>query len=253
MGRSASDQLVTDWADWVERWDLQQERYLPHREERIALMLDVVESQRGGGGLRILDLCCGLGSISTRVLARFPEAKLVAIDMDPVLLEIGRRTLGDTVHWRDADLRGDDWQDDLGPGSFDAVLSATAIHWFRGEDVRRIYGHLAALLASGGVFANADHFPVSSAQVAETSRRLLESWQEARLAGAEDFRAFHAATAADPSLAELAAESERRFAGKEPGEELPLAWHRDALLAAGFVEADEVWRHHSDAILVALR
>jgi trans-aconitate methyltransferase len=237
----------------VARWDAQQERYLPRREERFQTMLDVVERVAGPSALRVLDLCCGTGSISRRVLDRFSDASILAVDMDPVHLELGRRTLGERVEWVDADLRTADWANRLEPGSFDAVLSATAIHWFQPEEVVVLYRTLAGLLGDGRVFANADHMPVSSEPIAAMSQELLESWQEDRLAEGEDYYAYRDALRDDSTLRPLVEKGDRRFADKPHGVAAPVAFHREALGIAGFSTADEVWRHHSDAILVALR
>jgi trans-aconitate methyltransferase len=244
---------MLDATPWVDRWDRQQERYVPHREERFSLMLDVVELRRGSGSLRVVDLCCGVGSISARTLARFPYATLVAVDFDPVLLEVGRHALGDRVVFLDADVRKEGWAGGLEPGSFDAVLSATAIHWLPEDAITRLYATLAAMLCSGGVFLNADHLPVATTSVAESAARLLEAWQQRELAGGEDFGDYLRALAAEPELAKQAAERERRFAVRDDGSERPLAWHRDQLLTAGFSEVDEVWRHLGDAVLLGIR
>jgi hypothetical protein len=44
---------------------------------------------------------------------------------------------------------------------------------------------------------------------------------------------------------------EARFADKPAGITAPL--DRETLLAAGLWTADEVWRHHADAILIGVR
>jgi trans-aconitate methyltransferase len=240
-------------SDLIARWDAQQERYLPGREERFRMMLDVVERLAGSSGLHVLDLCCGPGSISGRVLDRFPDASILAVDMDPAHLELGRRTLGDRVEWLDADLRNDQWAAGFEPGSFDAVLSATAIHWFQPEEVVALYRVLARLLREGGVFANADHMPVPSEEIAALSQELLESWQEAQLTEGEDYFAYRDALRDDPTLQSLVTEGDRRFADKPPGVAASIAFHREALDTAGFRTADEIWRHHADVILVAVR
>lgn len=77
-----------DWAHWLRRWDRQQVGYLPDREHRYTAMLDVL------GALlpeefQVIDLACGPGSLSMRVLDRCPYAHCIAIDLDPVLLAIG--------------------------------------------------------------------------------------------------------------------------------------------------------------------
>jgi SAM-dependent methyltransferase len=216
-------------------------------------MLDLVGPAPGRDHLVLLDLCCGTGSISRRALLRFPGASIVAVDMDPVHLELGRRSLGEAVEWRDADLRDPEWAAGLEPGSFDAVLSATAIHWFQPEEVVALYRTLAQLLREEGVFANADHIPVSSPELAARSQDLLDRWQAVQLDEGEDYYAYRDALREDPTLQPLVEEGDRRFADKPPGLAAPLDFHREALLAAGFRTADEVWRHLADAILVGFR
>ena len=243
---------ATDAGSWAARWDEQQERYLPHREERFRIILDVVERVVGTTP-RLLDVCCGTGSISRRALERFPDASIVAVDMDPAHLELGRRTLGDRVEWRDLDLRQPGWADGFEPGSFDAAFSATAIHWFQPEEVVGLYKTLAALLREGGVFANADHMPVGSPDIASLSEDLLEEWRDERLAAGEDYYTYRDALREDGELGAFVLEGDRRFEGKHPGATAPEAFHREALLVVGFRTGDVVWRHQADAILVALR
>jgi SAM-dependent methyltransferase len=241
-----------DASSWAVRWDEQQERYLPHREERFRIILDVVERMVGTSP-RLLDVCCGTGSISRRALERFPEASIVAVDMDPAHLELGRRTLGDRVDWRDLDLRQPGWADGFEAGSFDAAFSATAIHWFKPEEVVGLYQTLAELLREGGVFANADHMPVSDPEIVALSEELLERWRDEQLAAGEDYYAYRDALREDGELGGFVIEGDRRFENKHPGTTAPEPFHREALRVAGFRTADVVWRHHADAILVALR
>jgi trans-aconitate methyltransferase len=187
------------------------------------------------------------------VLERFPAASIVAVDRDASLLEVGKSILGSRVSWRQADVRDPSWAEGLEPGTFDAVLSATAIHWLQPDDVAGVYRVLAALLRSGGVFANADHMPVSSPAVAELSQTLLDGWQAERLRDAEDYYDFREAMRAEPALGSLVDQRDASFDDQPSGLAAPLSFHRETLLALGFQSADELWRHHADAILVAIR
>ncbi len=76
-----------DWQAWQRSWDRQQEWYMPDREERFRIMLDMVEALVGTAP-RVLDLACGTGTITARLLARFPEATSTGVDLDPALLAI---------------------------------------------------------------------------------------------------------------------------------------------------------------------
>lgn len=239
------------------RWHRQQAAYLPDRAGRFELMLDYVAKQRGSGPLKILDLCCGPGSISEAVLGRFSQASIVAIDYDPWLLEMGRQVLGQArIKWVEADLRRDDWLGEVEPGGFDAVLSATALHWFKSEELVHLYKNLARVMAAGGLFLNADHQPGNASRLEELGRELRNDWQSSNFkqpGGAEDWEQYWTAARAEPAFKDLLAERDRRFPDREHGHEASVDFHREALLMAGFQETGEVWRYENDAILAAVR
>ena len=55
----------------------------------------------------------------------------------------------------------------------------------------------------------------------------------------------------DPELREHVLAGDAVLGQRHPGVTLPVEFHRQALLAAGFAEAGEVWRYHRDAVLAA--
>src|SRR5215475_9871320 len=80
---------------WIDRWDAQQQAYLPDREDRFAVLIDAVQECAGRADPLVLDLGCGPGSLSVRLLDRIPAATVVAIDADPLLLALGRAAWSD--------------------------------------------------------------------------------------------------------------------------------------------------------------
>src|SRR5436853_3286462 len=111
----------------MQRWDNQQSGYLPHREQRFMAMFDVLEALLPERFVA-LDLACGPGSLSQRLLSRFPQARCVAVDIDPVLLLLGQQVLGDMqgrLRWVEADLSEPSWPSRLGEEHVDAVVSTT--------------------------------------------------------------------------------------------------------------------------------
>ncbi len=252
-----------DWRAWQADWDRQQEVYLLDRERRFEVMFDVVEAVTGGPGSvaapRVLDLACGTASISLRLLERFPGARTVCVDVDPALLRIAEGTLGgdERVTFVRADLTDPAWVDALPPGPYDAVLTATALHWLPAGALSRLYRDLAErVLRPGAVFCNADHMPEHPAPVLAGR---LEAWREARrerllAAGATDWEGWWERAGADPALADAVAERNAFFAAAHPRDFTPpLDWHLEHLRRAGFAEATVVWRMHGDAVLAALR
>ncbi|MER8046452.1 class I SAM-dependent methyltransferase [Streptomyces sp. NPDC094032] len=246
----------TDWAAWQQSWDRQQEWYMPDREERFRVMLDMVEALVGPEP-RVLDLACGTGSITDRLLRRFPKATSTGVDLDPALLAIAEGYFAgdERVSFVTADLKDAGWIDALPYGTYDAVLTATALHWLHSEPLAGLYGQLAGIVRDGGVFMNADHMidqDTPRINAAERARRHARM-AEAKAAGALDWAEWWALAAADPVLAGPTA---RRFEiyGEHADGDMPAPrWHADTLRAAGFGEARAVWASPSDTLLLAVR
>ncbi|MBW1603044.1 class I SAM-dependent methyltransferase [Streptomyces sp. JJ66] len=250
----------TDWQTWQRTWDRQQEWYLPDREERFRVMLDTVEAL-GGPRPRVLDLACGTGSISDRLLTRFPEARSTGVDLDPALLTIARGTFaGDgRVEFVSADLRQPDWTGRLPHRSYDAVLTATALHWLRTDELATLYGQLAGVVREGGVFLNADHMPDPDTPRIDAAMHAFDKARRERekARGTQDWTGWWRQAAADPALADAVAERDRLFGAPasdhSDGQLQSPAWHARTLRDAGFAEARTVWASPHDAMVAALR
>lgn len=247
---------TTGWQAWQDSWDRQQEWYMPDREERFRVMLDMVEALVGPAP-RVLDLACGTGSITDRVLRRFPEATSTGVDLDPALLTIAEgHFAGDArVTFVTADLKDPDWRAALPHDSYDAVLTATALHWLPSKELAVLYGQLAPLLAPGGVFMNADHMPDPATpriDAAEHAHRHA-GMDRAKAAGAVDWREWWALAGAEPALAEQVKQRFEIYGEHADGDTPSEAWHAETLRAAGFAEARTVWRSPSDALVLGLK
>ncbi|WP_019926229.1 trans-aconitate 2-methyltransferase [Nocardia sp. BMG111209] len=245
-----------DWEAWQQSWDRQQELYLPDREERFRVMLDLVEAAAGKSP-RVLDLACGTGTLSRRLFARLPEASSVAVDRDPTLLAIARGSFGGDprLEFVVTDLEEPGWAADLPPRLFDAVLTATATHWMPPHRLDRLYRDLLPLLRPGGILLNADHMPDPHTPRLNALDEIVQRAHQERSAadGARDWEQWWAEVAEAPELAREYAASRTIFDTRVPGEPQTLTWHRDRLRAAGFTETGVVWRSVTDAVIAAVR
>lgn len=247
----------THWRSWQESWDRQQEWYMPDREERFRVMLDMVEALVGPAP-RVLDLACGTGSITDRLLRRLPAATSTGVDLDPALLAIARGTFeGDErVSFVSADLKDPEWPRALPCESYDVILTATALHWLPTEALRTLYGQLPGLVRAGGAFLNADHMPEPATPRINAAERAYRhtGMNRARAAGALDWEEWWKTAAADPALAGPTAERFAIYDGAHAAGDTPsAAWHGETLRAAGFDEARTVWSSPSDALVLALK
>jgi trans-aconitate methyltransferase len=246
--------LGTTAQRWVQRWDAQQERYIPDREERFRVVIDVVRAAVGTGPANVVDLGCGPGSLSARLASALPQVNVVGVDADPLLLGLGTANTGPRVRLVEADLGHPTWPDRVGiSGPWDAAVSSTALHWLDPDSLAALYRTLAARLRPGGVFVNADKMDPGLS----TMDRIAAAVREARIARMgtdrnEDWAQWWDALVTDADLAPLL--DGRPAAPIDHTEnELTIGQHAELLRAAGFAEAGPIWQFGDDHVLVAVR
>lgn len=240
--------------EWIERWDRQQEGYLPDREARFTALIDAVEAL-GRPDPVVIDLGCGPGSLSARLLERLPQATVIAVDADPLLLGLGRAAYPG-LRFVSADLRTRGWTASLGlDRPADAAVSTTALHWISPEELHDVYAELAGVLRPGGVLLNGDHMDASSSVLAQLEQAVHER-ETSRVFGGhrpEDWRSWWEAVAADPAFADLEAERTTAGAGHHGSESHLVAHHVSALEKAGFAEIGTLWQRGNNRLLCAVR
>lgn len=241
------------WRSWLDSWNRQQERHVQYRDDMIQLAFECMERLHAAPG-RMLDLACGPGTISGRAIERFPTADITAVDLDPVLLAIGRNVLGDRVRWVEGDLRSDTWHHNL-DGPFDAVCTATAVHWLDGPQTRAMLSGLATLVRPGGVFVNYDTLPLSldTGRLPGLAGELRNTWIPGSPTAAHDYQGWWSAVEAEPAFAELLARRDKRLGGRSDTRALGLSEMLGALTDAGFSEAAPMAQVGSRHLVVAVR
>jgi SAM-dependent methyltransferase len=131
---------------------------IPDRQRQLEVMLRVIRSAPRQPGL-ILDLGCGDALVLARLLEMFPQARGVAVDFSPLMLEQAREQLapfGGRARTAEADLGNSTWRAAV-PETPDTVVSSFAIHHLPDARKRALYGEIRDLLAEGGAFVNAEH------------------------------------------------------------------------------------------------
>jgi len=124
-----------------------------------------------GSAPRILDLGAGTGLLAALLLARWPRARLVLLDLSEEMLDRARRRfahLGSQVEIRP----GDYLADPRGAG-YDAVVSALSIHHLPDRSKRALFRRAFGALRPGGWFVDADNVLAPTPALAAADRR---SW-----------------------------------------------------------------------------
>jgi len=248
-----------DFRSWLRRWDAQQSTFIADREGRFEVLFDAMEAALGGEPATVVDLGCGPGSLGVRLLDRYGSARVVGVDVDPVLLTLGRGAYGDRdrLTFVSADLRDPGWFQRLGVDQVDAATSSTALHWLTADAIRRLYGDLARLIRPGGVLLDADHvrYGPDDSGLHAMARRMTELELDRRASPAgETWQEWWQAVRAEPALADALTERDRLDHARHHGRhELSDDDHRGLLREAGFAATDVVWRRGADRVLAALR
>ena len=175
----------------------------------------------------LLDLGAGAGLLSSMVAAMFPKAQLTLFDLTPEMLAIARmrlKPLGRRVRFVTADFAA------AAPvKSYDAVVSALALHHLPDSGKRHLFADIFKYLTPGGVFVNADQV---AGETAAIDRRSREAWARR----AREFKASERDLTA--ALARM-----QRDLPATVGQQ--LAWMREA----GFVEVACSYRNLIYAVI----
>ncbi len=124
------------------------------REACVEVLFTLLDAQAPH---HIVDLGCGIGDLAARLLARYPEAHVTAIDASPGMLERTREAVApfeDRVTVIQAELESD-WHRDVADG-VDAVMASQVVHHLLAAEKRGLFDRVHALLTPGGLFLMAD-------------------------------------------------------------------------------------------------
>lgn len=190
---------------------------------------------------QVLELGCGTGELSLKVLHHCTAAQLIAVDYSPRMLGYARTKIeaagyGDRVTWIEADFG--DWVEgevELPVASWDACVSSLAIHHLNDAMKLKLFQRIHQSLKSGGCFWNADPTPPKSQALVPVYQTVREEW----------------AVRQGTTLAEVKAKTGTGIPsyGHSSHDHLAtLTAHLAMLDTAGFEKLDVVWKYYGLAV-----
>lgn len=230
------------WSTWRERWRTFQESYVPDRPGLLSAVAEHIAAWSGGMPVRLLDLCAGPGSVADAVVERLPTSAVVAVDHDPWLLELGRRTAAAraSIAWVDADLRECGWERRLPVGRYDAVTLVSALPWLTDDQIRLALAAAVRLLASDGVVIVADEL-MTRDQMGPGLQHLRRDG-DCLVAGGLTWAAFWARAAAVHDFRDLLDERWRQLGPRRASAPRSSTQIQGLLRNAGLYVTGEIWR-----------
>ena len=141
MARTSSTSFFDRLALGYDRRGLQALAYRPTHDAVMGSLDDARPS-------RVMDLGCGTGQLTRRLIERFPDATVVAVDLSPGMLAKAAGRLGPIVSEPPAIVRADGQRLPFASASIDVVVCTESFHWYR--DQASALSGLAEILRPGG-------------------------------------------------------------------------------------------------------
>ncbi|HEY3304454.1 MAG TPA: class I SAM-dependent methyltransferase [Candidatus Binatia bacterium] len=167
------------WEDrgFINRWDEQSDRERGIREMQMKAAVFMIPHPKEQP-IRILDVGAGYGALAADILEDRPNASAVCLDGSKEMIKLGRERNGrfaGRIEFVHGVLDAPDWFGVLS-GSFNAVVSARALHHLTRERRQKLFREVYDLLRPGGCFINADSFKASSEEMRARYRKTRQRW-----------------------------------------------------------------------------
>jgi tRNA (cmo5U34)-methyltransferase len=201
-------------------------KLIPHYPQMLNALVSAIPFG-ASESIRVIDLGCGTGTVSQRVLAAFPNAHVTCLDLAENMVEMSGVKLAGYPHTH---YIVGDFNTLAFDAQYDVAISSLALHHLvTDEDKLGFYCQIYDTLAPGGVFYNADVVLGSSDAL---QAMYMQKWQAFMLQNVSRD------------------EMESTWLPKYHDEDRPaklidhLAW----LTEVGFADVDVVWKYYNYAV-----
>ncbi|MCL6472640.1 MAG: class I SAM-dependent methyltransferase [Firmicutes bacterium] len=148
---------------------------LPLASEQIDIMLRIIQTEMPNIN-RFLDLGCGDGVLGRAIMAQYPNAGGVFLDLSEPMLNTAKQKIGERSNacFVLQDFSNEDWVHAVeNKAPFDVIVSGFAIH--HQPDIRKkaLYQEIFDLLRPGGLFLHLEHVASASKWVSSISDELF--------------------------------------------------------------------------------
>jgi tRNA (cmo5U34)-methyltransferase len=102
---------------------------------------------------RLLDIGCGAGNYTLKLLERLPNLDVTLIDLSKPMLDKAQERIGKASAGAIRAMQGDMREIELGEAAFNIVVASATLHHLRTDDEwRRMFAKIYRALAPGGSF-----------------------------------------------------------------------------------------------------
>ncbi len=208
----------------AENFDKQVQKNIPCYNEMLEALINAIPDDKEE--LKILDLGCGTGNITQKVLERFPHARVTCLDLSENMIEIAKYKLSE---YEIEYIVGDFTEVEL-TKKYDAIVSSLALHHIpNDEEKEKMYKSIYEALENRGVFYNADVIKANSQYNEKLNSQI-------------SVRDMKENGVTEKEITE--------HKGKRDANDIPttLYNHIKMLDNVGFREIDVIWKYYSNAV-----
>ena len=128
-------------------------KLIPYYNQMVQALVDTIYFNKDLP-IRVIDLGCGTGTIARIIADKFPNSKIVCLDIASNMIDIAKHKL--SSHKNTDFITGDFSQIDF-KDKFDVVVSSLALHHLENDsDKIKFYSKIYDILEDAGQFINAD-------------------------------------------------------------------------------------------------
>lgn len=141
------------WKDFLKYGHI----FSPSREEQFETILSLIPAQPEESFV-VVDLGCGGGALSTKILERFSNSKVIGIDMTEEMLDVAKDTLasfGERATLKKFNLKEKQWLSEI-PDEIRCFVSSLALHHLTGKEKKELFKNLYNKLDKKGTILIVD-------------------------------------------------------------------------------------------------
>lgn len=208
---------------------------MPRYEE----ILDVLARCTPPSAQRILDLGCGTGETSLKILDRCRDVEVIAIDYSPRMLAFASQKIDKAGYSKRCKFIQADFGDWANkklslPEGFDICISSFAIHHLTDDMKLKLFQQIRKSLKPGGSFWNADRVLPESPALKEVYQEMREHWAQTQ------------GTTLAAVRAKFGTNISQGYSG--PDRFATLYAHLQMLTTAGFTSVAVPWKYYGMAV-----
>lgn len=214
----------------AEAFDNQVLKNIPKYPEMLTALINAIPDNKENP--KVLDLGCGTGNITQKLLKRFPQAEVTCLDLSENMIKIAKNKLS---QYKSIEYIIGDFTETEITEKYDAIISSLALHHIpNNKEKQEMYQAIYKALNKNGVFYNADVILGNSTYNEELNNKIAQE---------------------DMINNGVTLEEIQEHKGKREANDIPTTIynHIKMLENVGFQEIDIIWKYYANVVYGATK